>query len=100
MNATSSRSHAIFTLQLSQKSIERDELVEGVTVTNDEFITSKFHFVDLGQQHSLTHCSTAQPSTVWRRDTFGAANPSPHGCFALFCSCLCPLCLPQLVASD
>lgn len=43
MNAASSRSHAIFTLQLSQKVRESDDL----GVSNDEFITSKFHFVDL-----------------------------------------------------
>ncbi len=42
MNATSSRSHAIFTLQLAQKRMEKEELGG----SNDEFITSKFHFVD------------------------------------------------------
>ena len=42
MNATSSRSHAIFTLTLSQK-VREDEM----GISNDEFITSKFHFVDL-----------------------------------------------------
>lgn len=48
MNATSSRSHAIFTLQLSQKLISTDELT-----SNDEFITSKFHFVDLAGSERL-----------------------------------------------
>ena len=48
MNATSSRSHAIFTLQLSQKQIATDELA-----SSDEFITSKFHFVDLAGSERL-----------------------------------------------
>ena len=43
MNSASSRSHAIFTLQLSQKVRDSDDL----GISNDEFITSKFHFVDL-----------------------------------------------------
>jgi len=50
MNAASSRSHAIFTLQLSQKVLAKDD---DLGVSNDEIITSKFHFVDLAGSERL-----------------------------------------------
>jgi hypothetical protein len=54
MNATSSRSHAIFTLQLAQKQLRQPGQVDELGVSNDEeFITSKFHFVDCQFGHSL-----------------------------------------------
>eukprot|EP00472_Partenskyella_glossopodia_P002056 CAMPEP_0197522634 /NCGR_PEP_ID=MMETSP1318-20131121/7735_1 /TAXON_ID=552666 /ORGANISM="Partenskyella glossopodia, Strain RCC365" /LENGTH=1665 /DNA_ID=CAMNT_0043075065 /DNA_START=308 /DNA_END=5304 /DNA_ORIENTATION=+ len=50
MNATSSRSHAIFSMILSQtKQIEMDDKAE----TREEVITSKFHFVDLAGSERL-----------------------------------------------
>ena len=56
MNATSSRSHAIFTIILSQRKLS----VEGVSGADDplaqseeEVITSKFHFVDLAGSERL-----------------------------------------------
>jgi len=55
MNAVSSRSHAIFTVFLTQKTVTaQDESSEGPLIEQEEnIITSKFHFVDLAGSERL-----------------------------------------------
>jgi len=59
MNATSSRSHAIFTVKIENRYIGdftnkegeiNEEMVEGI---NQDFLTAKFHFVDLAGSERL-----------------------------------------------
>ena len=57
MNASSSRSHAIFTIILSQRKLSEETASSGaddpLAVSEEEVITSKFHFVDLAGSERL-----------------------------------------------